>query len=98
MRPALLSSALDEEGIPVAVVFSGIQPSGEIHLGNYIGAIRRFVQAQDVDETYFCIVDLHAITLFVPEELAAKTLDLAAVYLAAGIDPMRSTLFAQSHV
>jgi tryptophanyl-tRNA synthetase len=82
----------------LAVVFSGIQPSGEIHLGNYIGAIRRFVQAQGVDTTYFCIVDLHAITLYVPEDLAAKTLDLAALYLAAGIDPDRSTLFVQSHV
>ncbi len=82
----------------MAVVFSGIQPSGEIHLGNYIGAIRRFVEAQRHDETYFCIVDLHAITLYVPEELGAKTLDLAAVYLAAGIDPEQSILFAQSHV
>ncbi len=82
----------------MAVVFSGIQPSGEIHLGNYIGAIRRFVEAQHVDDCYFCIVDLHAITLSVPEELAAKTLDLAAVYMAAGIDPERSTLFVQSHV
>jgi tryptophanyl-tRNA synthetase len=79
-------------------VFSGIQPSGEIHLGNYMGAIRRFVLAQDVDDCMFCIVDLHAITLFVPEDLAAKTLDLAAVYLAAGIDPARSILFVQSHV
>jgi tryptophanyl-tRNA synthetase len=98
MVGGLLSSRSNEEGSSVAVVFSGIQPSGEIHLGNYIGAIRRFVQAQDVDETYFCIVDLHAITLYVPEDLAGKTLDLAAVYLAAGIDPRKSTLFAQSHV
>jgi tryptophanyl-tRNA synthetase len=82
----------------VAVVFSGIQPSGEIHLGNYIGAIRRFVEAQHVDDCYFCIVDLHAITLLVPEDLAAKTLDLAALYMAAGIDPAKSTLFVQSHV
>jgi tryptophanyl-tRNA synthetase len=82
----------------VAVVFSGIQPSGEIHLGNYIGAIRRFVDAQGDDTTYFCIVDLHAITLFVPEDLAGKTLDLAALYMAAGIDPERSILFVQSHV
>ena len=82
----------------MARVFSGIQPSGELHLGNYIGAIRRFVQAQDVDDCIFCIVDLHAITLYVPEDLAGKTLDLAATYLAAGIDPARSTLFAQSHV
>ena len=73
----------------MARVFSGIQPTGEIHLGNYIGALRRFVLAQDVDECVFCIVDLHAITenLPDPDELRAKTLDLAAIYLAAGIDP-----------
>ena len=82
----------------MARVFSGIQPSGEIHLGNYIGAIRRFVEAQHTDDCIFCIVDLHAITLLVPEDLAARTLDLAAVYLAAGIDPERSLLFVQSHV
>jgi tryptophanyl-tRNA synthetase len=84
----------------MARVFSGIQPTGEIHLGNYIGALRRFVLAQDADECTFCIVDLHAITetLPDPDELRAKTLDLAAIYLAAGIDPDRSTLFVQSHV
>src|SRR5439155_19301815 len=83
----------------MARVFSGIQPTGEIHLGNYIGALRRFVPAQDVDDCVFCIVDLHAITLPQdPETLRAKTLDLAAIYLAAGIDPNRSTLFVQSHV
>jgi tryptophanyl-tRNA synthetase len=84
----------------MARVFSGIQPTGEIHLGNYIGALRRFVLAQDHDDCVFCIVDLHAITndLPDPDELRAKTLDLAAVYLAAGIDPRRSTLFVQSHV
>jgi tryptophanyl-tRNA synthetase len=84
----------------MARVFSGIQPSGEIHLGNYIGAIRRFVQAQGVDDCIFCIVDLHAITQTIPdpEALRATTLDLAAIYLAAGIDPERSTLFVQSHV
>ncbi len=84
----------------MARVFSGIQPTGEIHLGNYIGALRRFVTAQDVDDCFFCIVDLHAITekLPDPEELRAKTLDLAAIYLAAGIDPARATLFVQSHV
>ena len=84
----------------MARVFSGIQPTGEIHLGNYIGALRRFVAAQDEDDCIFCIVDLHAITesLPDPEELRTKTLDLAAIYLAAGIDPSRSTLFVQSHV
>ena len=84
----------------MARVFSGIQPTGEIHLGNYIGALRRFVEAQDADDCIFCIVDLHSITyrLPEPEELRAKTLDLAAIYLAAGIDPNRSTLFVQSQV
>jgi tryptophanyl-tRNA synthetase len=84
----------------VARVFSGIQPTGEIHLGNYIGALRRFVGAQDVDDCVFCIVDLHALTETVPDpaELEMKTLDLAAIYLAAGIDPHRSMLFVQSHV
>jgi tryptophanyl-tRNA synthetase len=84
----------------MARVFSGIQPTGEVHLGNYIGALRRFVLAQDVDECVFCIVDLHAITesLPDPDELRSKTLDLAAIYLAAGIDPGRSILFAQSQV
>ncbi|HEY1331557.1 MAG TPA: tryptophan--tRNA ligase [Actinomycetota bacterium] len=84
----------------MATVFSGIQPTGEVHLGNYLGALRRFVVAQDVDDCIFCIVDLHALTenLPDPEELRAKTLDLAAIYLAAGIDPGRSTLFVQSQV
>jgi tryptophanyl-tRNA synthetase len=84
----------------MARVFSGIQPTGEIHLGNYIGALRRFVAAQDEHDCIFCIVDLHAITenLPDPDELRTKTLDLAAIYLAAGIDPNRSTLFVQSHV
>jgi tryptophanyl-tRNA synthetase len=84
----------------MARVFSGIQPTGEIHLGNYIGALSRFVAAQDEDDCIFCIVDLHAITENLPDpgELRAKTLDLAAIYLAAGIDPNRSTLFVQSHV
>src|SRR5438128_288682 len=83
----------------MARVFSGIQPSGEIHLGNYIGAIKRFVEAQDEDDCVFCIVDLHALTVHPdPGELRANTLDLAATYLAAGIDPVRSTLFVQSQV
>jgi len=84
----------------MARVFSGIKPTGEVQLGNYVGALRRFVAAQDDDDCVFCIVDLHAITdgLPDPEELRSKTLDLAAVYLAAGIDPERSTLFVQSHV
>ena len=84
----------------MARVFSGIKPTGEVQLGNYVGALRRFVAAQDDDDCVFCIVDLHAITdgLPDPDELRSKTLDLAAVYLAAGIDPERSILFVQSHV
>jgi tryptophanyl-tRNA synthetase len=83
----------------MARVLSGIQPSGGIHLGNYLGAIRQFVAAQDVDDCFFCIVDLHAIT--VPQDpatLRAQTLDLAAVYVASGLEPAKATLFVQSHV
>ena len=79
-------------------VFSGIQPSGGLHLGNYLGAIRNWVRDQDRYDNIFCIVDLHAIT--VPQEPAAlreNTLDLAAVYLASGIKPEQA-MFVQSHV
>lgn len=80
-------------------IFSGIQPSGTLHLGNYLGAIKNWVALQDVGEAIFCVVDLHAIT--VPQDpatLGARTLDVAKTYLAGGIDPRRSTLFVQSHV
>jgi tryptophanyl-tRNA synthetase len=83
----------------VARVFSGIQPSGDLHLGNYLGALRRFVDEQHESDSLFCIVDLHALTL--PHEAAAlprKTLEAAAMYLAAGLDPAVCTLFVQSHV
>lgn len=80
-------------------VLSGIQPSGNLHIGNYLGAIRRWVAAQDQYENFFCIVDLHAMTLpWNPEELRRQTRELAAIYLAAGIDPQRSAIFVQSHV
>ncbi|MDI6778435.1 MAG: tryptophan--tRNA ligase [Patescibacteria group bacterium] len=80
-------------------VFSGIQPSGTLHLGNYLGAIKNWVNLQDKHESVFCIVDLHAITaLQNPEELRKKTLEMAKIYLAAGIDPEKSTIFVQSHV
>ena len=83
----------------MARVFSGIQPSGTLHLGNYLGALRRFVQRQQVDDCFYCIVDLHALTLEIePAALRAATLELAATFLAAGIDPDRATLFVQSHV
>lgn len=80
-------------------VFSGIQPSGALHLGNYLGAIRRWVREQDDKVNFFCIVDLHAITVpQEPEQLRYQTRQLAAQLLAAGIDAHKSTLFVQSHV
>jgi tryptophanyl-tRNA synthetase len=80
-------------------IFSGIQPTGAKHLGNYIGAIRNYVSLQDEGEAFFCIVDLHSITTaYEPEELHEATLSLAALLFAAGIDPDRATLFVQSHV
>ncbi len=80
-------------------IFSGIQPSGNLHLGNYLGAIKQWVDLQDEYETIFCVVDLHAITVPQdPEELRKKTLEIAKIYLASGIDPTKSTLFVQSQV
>jgi tryptophanyl-tRNA synthetase len=80
-------------------VFSGIQPSGELHIGNYLGAIKNWVRLQDGHECIFSIVDLHAITqVYDPAELAQRTHDMAVGLLAAGIDPARSILFVQSHV
>lgn len=80
-------------------IFSGIQPSGNLHLGNYLGAIRQWVTLQDTHEAIFCIVDLHAITVPQdPSELRRKVLEIAKIYLAAGIDPKRSTIFIQSQV
>jgi tryptophanyl-tRNA synthetase len=80
-------------------VFSGIQPSGDMHLGNYLGAVKRWVDGQRDKENYFCIVDLHSLT--VPQEaesLRGQTRSLAALLLAAGLDPGQCTLFVQSHV
>ncbi len=80
-------------------IFSGIQPTGNIHLGNYLGALRNWVALQHEYESFFCIVNLHAIT--VPQDpklLAEKTRELARIYLAAGIDPNVSTIFVQSDV
>lgn len=80
-------------------VFSGIQPSGNIHIGNYLGAMRHFVADQDKFDNIFCIVDLHAITVPQdPAELRAATRELAAMYFAVGLDPDRSAVFVQSHV
>ena len=81
------------------VVFSGIQPTGAIHIGNYFGAIKQWVNGQDDADNIFCLVDMHAITVpQEPEVLRAKTLETAMVLLAAGIDPAKSRLFVQSHV
>lgn len=80
-------------------LFSGIQPSGNLHLGNYLGAIKQWVDMQNDHEALFCIVDLHAITVPQdPAELRRKTLEIAKIYLASGINPAKSTLFIQSHV
>lgn len=80
-------------------LFSGIQPSGNLHLGNYLGAIRQWVPLQNEYDAIFCVVDLHAITVPQnPEDLRKKTLEIAKIYLAAGIDPKKCTLFVQSHV
>ncbi len=80
-------------------VLSGIQPSGNLHLGNYLGAIKRWVENQDNTENLFCIVDLHAITVPQdPQELRQKIRELAGIYFAAGIDPAKSTVFVQSDV
>lgn len=81
------------------VVLSGIQPTGNIHLGNYLGAIKYWVARQEEKVNYFCIVDLHSLTVPQdPVELRFQTRSLAAMLLAAGIDPDKSTLFIQSHV
>ncbi len=80
-------------------VFSGIQPTGEAHLGNWLGAIRNWVAQQESNEAYYCIVDLHALTLpWDPEQLRRQTLAKAGEILACGVDPERSVLFVQSHV
>lgn len=80
-------------------VFSGIQPTGNIHLGNYLGAIRNWVATQEQFENIFCIVDLHAITLPIdPKELHFNSRKLAALYLACGLDPRHCNFFIQSHV
>lgn len=80
-------------------IFSGIQPSGTLTLGNYLGAMRQFVQLQDTEHCYFCVVDQHAITVPQdPKELSENIRSLAALYIASGINPEKSTLFIQSEV
>jgi len=83
----------------MARIFSGIQPSGELHIGNLLGAVSNWVKLQQQHECIFCIVDLHAITgPYDAESLAARTREMAIGLLAAGIDPDRATLFVQSHL
>lgn len=80
-------------------IFSGAQPTGELHIGNYLGALKNWVALQDEYESFYCIVNLHALTLPQdPKTLRQKTLDLARIYLASGIDPEKSTVFIQSDV
>ena len=80
-------------------ILSGIQPTGEKHLGNYSGGFRQYAATQEQGDAYFCIVDLHSITVpYEPETLRRSTLDLAAMLFATGLDPQRSTVFVQSHV
>ncbi len=78
-------------------IFSGVQPSGNLHIGNYIGALKQWVSLQDSTEALFCIVDLHAITVPQdPKTLKEKILEVAALYIAAGIDPKKAHIFVQS--
>ena len=80
-------------------VFSGIQATGAKHIGNYIGAMRNYVRTQDEGDAFFCIVDLHSITVdYDPQDLHDRSLDLAALLFSVGLDPQRCTLFLQSHV
>ncbi|MFS8513732.1 MAG: tryptophan--tRNA ligase [Planifilum fulgidum] len=80
-------------------ILSGIQPTGNLHLGNYLGALKRFVQLQHEADCYFCVVDLHALTVpRDPADLRERTMEVATLYLAAGLDPERMTMFIQSHV
>ena len=80
-------------------ILSGVQPSGDLHLGNYLGAIKNFVSLQNEYECFFCVVDLHAITVWQePKQLAQKTREVTAAFIASGIDPKENVLFAQSQV
>ena len=86
-------------GMGKKIILSGIQPSGQLSIGNYLGAIKHFVNYQDTNDTYYCIVDLHAITVRQnPKELRENSYALAAWYLAAGLNPEKCSIFIQSHV
>src|SRR5687768_1815423 len=80
-------------------IFSGAQPTGNLHLGNYLGAIKRWVALQDVNDCVYCVGDMHALTILPdPVELLNSTRELTAAYLAAGLDPKKSIVFNQSRV
>ena len=81
------------------IVFSGVQPTGEIHLGNYLGAIKQFLNFQDESDSIFCIVDQHAITIFQdPNELRDNILSVLSIFLASGLDPKKCIIFNQASV
>ena len=85
--------------IPTKRILSGVQPSGDLHLGNYLGAIKNFVTLQNEYECFFCVVDLHAITVWQdPKVLANKTREVTAAFIASGIDPKKNNIFVQSQV
>ena len=80
-------------------IFSGIQPTGDKHFGNYSGGFRQYTATQEEGDAFFCVVDLHSITVdYDPANLRERTLDLVALLYATGLDPERSTVFVQSHV
>ena len=84
---------------PTKRILSGVQPSGDLHLGNYLGAIKNFVTLQKEYECFFCVVDLHAITVWQdPKVLAGKTREVTAAFIASGIDPKKNNIFVQSQV
>ncbi len=84
---------------PTKRILSGVQPSGDLHLGNYLGAIKNFVALQEEYECFFCVVDLHAITVWQdPKVLANKTREVTAAFIASGIDPKKNNIFVQSQI
>ena len=90
---------MDEKAIEKKTIFSGIQPSGELTLGSYLGAIKNWVELSDTYNCYYCIVDMHAITSRQnPADLRRRTLNQLAQYVACGLDPEKNTIFIQSHV
>ena len=94
-RGAILENIAENKKI----IFSGIQPSGNLTLGNYLGALKNWVKLQNEYDCFFCVVDLHAISVKqIPADLRKRTLEVLAIYIACGIDPDKNTLFIQSHV